>query len=163
MEPFIGEIRLAGFGFAPTGWALCNGQTLSINSNQALYSLLGTTYGGNGITNFLLPDLRGRLPVHRSTDIVIGQSAGEATHVLRVAEMPSHTHVPRAAASATVASPAGAAVAPGPVPTFSTTPDSTMAAASIAQVGGNAAHENMSPYLTLNFIIALTGIFPSRG
>jgi microcystin-dependent protein len=167
-NPFIGEIRIAGFGAPPRGWALCNGQLLPINQNQALFSILGTTYGGNGITNFALPDLQGRVPVHFGGGVQLGQSAGEAAHALTAQEMPAHSH--RLLASSDFANssvPAGAVpaakgrggrdiYAPGGSAPVSCHP------AAINASGSGAAHENMQPYLTLNFIIALQGIFPAR-
>jgi microcystin-dependent protein len=161
-EPFLAEIRIFSFAFAPKGWALCNGQLLPINQNQALFSLLGTTYGGDGRVNFALPNLQGRSPVHVGSGIVLGQRAGEQAHTLTLSELPAHTHA--AAGSSTAANlgdPTGNVWAAGNG-AYHPTPNTTMNPASLAPVGGSQAHENMTPYLTLNFCIALQGIFPSQ-
>lgn len=164
-EPFVGEIRMFGFTYPPRGWALCNGQIMSINQNQALFALLGTTYGGNGTTTFALPDLRGRVPLHTGNGVSLGQSAGEESHTLTQAEMPQHTH-----------QMAGSSAAPNQknvegqiwaadtatMPFHAGPPSTTMNAASMGAAGGGQAHSNMQPYLTVNFCIALQGIFPSR-
>lgn len=161
-EPFLAEIRLVGFNFAPRGWAFCDGQILPINQNQSLYSLLGTTYGGDGRTSFALPDLRGRTPIHKSDGHQLGQKSGEETHTLSAAEMPQHDHVFNASSSlANSEEPdgrvAGAALAYGAATSMvSMSPNSVLA------VGGSQAHDNMQPYLTINFCIALQGLFPSR-
>jgi microcystin-dependent protein len=162
-EPFLGEIRIVSFSFPPKGWALCNGQLMMINQNQALFALLGTTYGGNGTTNFSLPNLQGRLPIHFGNGFVQGQTGGEATHTLLIQEMPGHTHgIQASSASADQVSPAGNLWANGNVPAYSGSAGATMNPASIGNVGGSQAHQNMSPYLVLNFVIALSGIFPTR-
>ena len=163
-EPFISEIRIFSFGFAPQGWALCNGQTLAINTNQALFSLLGTTYGGNGQTTFNLPDLRGRVAFHTGNGHILGEKAGEENHTLSLTEMPQHTHTPQGSAN-----PPNAAT---PVNNFwasntgftaySATTNEQMSPTAISAIGGGQGHNNMSPFLTLNFCIALQGIFPSR-
>lgn len=160
--PFLGEIRMTAFAFAPRGWALCNGQLLSIQQNAALFSILGITYGGNGTSTFQLPNLQGRVPVHPGNGIALGDQGGEAAHTLTVSEIPVHTHQPQAAASASVAAPAGAVFAPGPASIYSTSPDSTMSPSAIGTSGSNQPHENRNPYQVVNFIIALAGIFPSR-
>lgn len=164
-EPFLGEIRRVAFPFAPKGWALCNGQVLSIQQNQALFALLGTVYGGNGMTTFGLPDLRGRTPVHPDPAVPLtqGQRAGEAMHTLTVSELPNHSHGVRAAAgAATVSSPEGAYWAASDQPAYGTDLAPTMSGAAIGATGGTQPHENRSPYLAVNYIIALTGVFPSR-
>jgi len=165
-DPFLGEIRAVTFAFAPKGWALCNGQLLPINQNQALFALLGTTYGGNGTTNFALPDLQARVPLHASAAHVLGQSGGEAQHTLTVAEMPGHTHAPAARAqNGDNPSPAGRAWGLRPADETYASASSTLVAMSpqaIAQTGGGQPHENRPPFLVLNFVIALQGIFPSR-
>jgi microcystin-dependent protein len=164
-EPFLAEVRLFGFNFAPRGWALCDGQILPINQNQSLYSLLGTTYGGDGRTSFALPDLRGRTPIHVGSGYPQGQKEGEQTHTISAAEMPVHTHAVRGTSEdANKKEPGGnvwAAQATGT--SYGTaSPNTSLASTSISNVGGGQAHENMQPYLTLNFAIALQGIFPSR-
>ena len=169
-EPFLAEVRMVGFNFAPRGWAFCDGQILPINQNQSLYSLLGTTYGGDGRTTFALPDLRGRTPIHVGSsngggDHRLGQKSGEETHTLAANEMPQHTHTLRASST-----DANAGAPTNHVLARSTTPEayreagslSAMQAGSITNVGGSQAHENMQPYITLNFCIALQGLFPSR-
>ena len=162
-EPFLGEIRILSFSFAPSGWAFCDGQTLPINQNQALFSLLGTTYGGNGISTFALPNFQGRVPMHVGPGFVLGQTLGEAGHTLLVNEMPSHTHVPVGSSNTPhVASPAGAYWPTTSGGSYAPSPTTTLAPQAIASGGGSQPHDNMSPYLTLNFCIALQGIFPSR-
>ena len=171
MDPFVGEIRVVGFNFAPTGWALCNGQLLSIAQNTALFSLLGTQFGGDGRSNFALPNLQGCAPMHQGsgaglTPRVMGETGGEASVTLLQTELPSHSHSAMAGASSNAASPANAifggggrgkadAYAPGPA----TTPMNTLA---VGISGGSQPHNNMPPYLTTNFIIATTGIYPAR-
>lgn len=163
-EPFLSEIRIMSFGFAPKGWALCNGQLLPINQNQALFSLLGTTFGGDGRVNFALPNLQGRTPIHVGSGHTLGEQGGEQAHTLSIAELPTHTHVMSGSSSATggTVSPNNAFLggannayrSPG-------APATTMSAATIGNIGGSQAHLNMQPFLTLNFCIALQGIFPS--
>ena len=158
-------IRMVGFNFAPRGWAFCDGQILPINQNQSLYSLLGTTYGGDGRTSFALPDLRGRTPIHVGEGHREGQKAGEETHTLSVAEMPPHTHnvVASSDASGLTDQPDGNlyAQAPGNVYGAFGAPVS-LATQSVSNTGGGQAHENMQPFLAVNFCIALRGLFPSR-
>ncbi|MFZ1304425.1 MAG: tail fiber protein [Ferruginibacter sp.] len=162
-EPFLSEIRIFSFAFAPRGWALCNGQLLPINQNQALFSLLGTTYGGNGQTNFALPDLRGRVPMHNGAGFNLGQKAGAETHTLSISELPTHTHQAKASAnSPSVTPPTGNywASNTGFTP-YGSTANLTMSPQTVGNIGGSQPHENRSPFLTLNFCIALQGIFPS--
>lgn len=160
MEPFLGEIRLFTMGFTPRGWMACEGQLLPLQQNQALFAVLGTIYGGNGTSNFQLPDLRGRVPVDAGTTYVQGKPAGEETHTLLTAEMPAHNHVPNAAAAAvSVTSPLNATW--GTVSnTYQTGANATLAPAAIGGAGGGQPHPNMQPYLALNFCIAISGIFP---
>ena len=161
--PFIAEIRIVSFGFAPHGWAQCNGQLLPIAQNQALFALIGTIYGGNGTTNFALPDLRGRAPFHFGTGFNQGQVGGEEAHTLNLSEMPAHTHPASASpAAASQVSPAGNLWANGGVAAYGPGPTAALDPNAILPAGGSQSHENRSPYLTLNFIIALLGIFPSR-
>ena len=162
-QPFLSEIRIFSFGFAPQGWAQCNGQLLPINQNQALFSLLGTTYGGNGQVNFALPDLRGRVPMHVGGGLVLGQKAGEESHTLALNEMPTHTHQAKASANGPTVTPPTSnfwASNTGFTP-YGTTGDTTMSSQAIGNAGGSQPHENRSPFLTLNCCIALQGIFPS--
>lgn len=162
-EPFMSEIRLMSFVFPPKGWALCDGQLLPIVQNQALFSLLGTTFGGDGRVNFALPDLRGRVPIHVGSGHTLGERGGEQAHTLSISELPTHTHVVNASASAgnqtlptnnVLARSESARYAP---------PDSFVATGptAIANIGGSQAHLNMQPFLVLSFCIALQGIFPS--
>jgi microcystin-dependent protein len=161
--PFLGELKLISWGFAQKGWAFCNGQFLPINQNQALFSLLGTMYGGNGQTTFALPDLRGRVPVHVGMGLSQGNSLGQEVHTLTQTEMPAHNHLARANdTTATQAAPGGAALASSPN-TYAPFGNATsIHPATLSNVGGSQAHENRQPYLALNWMIALQGIFPSR-
>ena len=169
-EPFLAEVRIFGFNFAPRGWAFCDGQILPINQNQSLYSLLGTTYGGDGRTTFALPDVRGRVPIHvgRSNgggEHREGQKSGEETHTLAANEMPQHTHVLRASSDVgNQVNPSGHLLADSAPNELYTAPASLVnfRAGTITNVGGSQAHENMQPYLALNYCIALQGLFPSR-
>lgn len=162
-EPFLSEIRIMSFGFAPRGWALCNGQLLPINQNQALFSLLGTTFGGNGQTNFALPNLQGRTPIHVGSGHTLGEQGGEIAHTLSISEIPTHQHQINAStntATFQAASDKVFGVVPGRV---YTDPINLVALnpTSVTNVGGSQSHPNMQPFLTLNFCIALQGIFPS--
>ena len=169
-EPFLSEIRLMSFVFAPKGWALCNGQLLPINQNQALFSLLGTTFGGDGRVNFALPDLRGRVPIHVGSGHTLGEKGGEQAHTLSIAELPTHAHVLQASQSnanafvpTTNVLARGAASNGNPINAYDAASSNLVAMhpASITNVGGSQAHLNMQPFLTLSFCIALQGIFPS--
>lgn len=161
--PYLGEIRIVSFNFAPKGWAFCNGALMPINVNQALFALLGTTYGGDGRTTFALPNLQGRSPIHAGTGFVQGQAGGEAAHVLTQAEMPLHTHPVIASSNpASTADPANGYWAPSGGPAYSPNLTTSLFPAAISVAGGSQPHDNMSPYLVVNFVIALTGIFPSR-
>ena len=166
-EPFLAEIRIVGFNFAPRGWAECDGQTLPINQNQSLYSLLGTTYGGDGRTTFSLPDLRGRVPTHVGTRHGLGDRAGEETHSLTEQEIPPHTHALRASSEAadatdpTGALPASTGGGRRPVTPYTGAANLTNMSGTVNS-GASQGHENMQPYTVLNFVIALQGLFPSR-
>lgn len=162
-EPFLSEIRIMSFVFAPKGWALCNGQLLPINQNQGLFSLLGTTFGGDGRVNFALPDLRGRTPIHVGSGHTLGERGGEQAHTLSIAEIPTHTHVLNATSvTGTQLIPVGNMFAPTANQMYHGADNLvTMAPETIANVGGSQAHLNMQPFLILSFCIALQGIFPS--
>jgi microcystin-dependent protein len=173
-DPFIGEIRMFAGNFAPRGWALCDGQILPISGNESLFSLLGTTYGGDGRTTFALPDLRGRTPIHAGqgpglTNRRLGEKGGVENVLLTINQLPSHTHTAQLNADSTVATsdkPQGTLPArnAGSTPQYGNTPNTALSAKSIAinEVGGNQDHPNMQPYITINYIIALQGIYPSR-
>jgi microcystin-dependent protein len=161
-EPFLSEIRIMSFVFAPKGWALCNGQMLPINQNQALFSLLGTTFGGNGQTNFALPDLRGRTPIHVGSGHTLGEKAGEQAHTLTMNEMPMHTHVLSGTnGNGAVDNPVSNVLAAAGSLYHSPASLTPMTPQSVTNTGGSQAHLNMQPFLTLSFCIALQGIFPS--
>ncbi len=168
-NPFLGMINIVGFNFAPRGYALCDGQILPINQNQSLFSLIGTTFGGDGRTTFALPDLRGRVPIHvgssDGTSHPRGQSSGEETHTLTEPEIPSHKHLVQASdTDGDAPVPAGAVLARVPSQLYAPASRNmvNMATGSVASAGANQAHENMMPFGTLSFIIALQGVFPSR-
>ena len=164
-EPFLSEIKIVSFNFPPKGWALCNGQLLPINQNQALFALLGTTYGGNGQTNFALPNLRGRVPIHMGNGHTLGEAAGSTAVTVSTSQLPTHTHFAKGSkavgnafipTSNLLAKVEGVDAYQGPNNLVAMSPTS------ISNVGGSQPHNNMMPYLVLNFIIALQGIFPSR-
>jgi microcystin-dependent protein len=165
-EPFLSEIRIMSFNFAPKGWAMCNGQLLPINQNQALFSLFGTTFGGDGRVNFALPDLRGQVPIHVGSGHTFGEKGGEQAHTLSISEIPTHTHV--ASASQTVGtdnSPTSSLMLATSTPQSMYGPATNfipMLPATVTNVGGSQAHLNMQPFLVLTFCIALQGIFPSQ-
>ena len=170
-EPFLSEIKIFPMIYAPRGWALCNGQFLPINQNQALFSLLGTTYGGNGQTTFALPDLRGCVPLHEGNGHTLGEKAGAQAVTLNISQLPTHIHdfsqntaVVSATANATVAAPTSNYWANNGSTAYSTGGVSlgAMSPQTVSTVGGSQAHQNMQPYLVLNFCIALQGIFPSQ-
>jgi microcystin-dependent protein len=169
-NPFIGEIRMAGFNFAPVGWAYCRGQMLAIAQNDALFALIGTTYGGDGVTTFALPDLRGRLPINQGQgpglgNYVMGQQAGAETVTLLTTQIPTHSHVVNAASDGTRnADPGGNLLGSGEADVYTHDGANTVSLSAnvIAPSGGTQPHENMQPFLCINFIIALEGVFPSR-
>jgi microcystin-dependent protein len=164
-DPYVGEVRLFSFGFVPKDWAACNGQTMAIEQNTALFSLLGTTYGGNGQTTFALPNLQGAAPIHQGAGFVMGQTGGAIAHTLLQSELPSHTHTVSGRPDGTTGSPAsatwavsskvafGSGTGPNPVP---------MAPSAIGQTGSSQPHDNLPPYLAMNYCMALFGIFPPR-
>jgi microcystin-dependent protein len=161
-EPFLSEIRIMSFVFAPKGWALCNGQLLPINQNQALFSLLGTTFGGDGRVNFALPDLRARVPIHVGSGHTLGERGGEPAHTLSIAELPTHTHILQGSSTAAGTNSANNAVLGASAAVYHTPSNLvSLNAGSVTNVGGSQAHLNMQPFLTLSFCIALQGIFPS--
>lgn len=167
LEPWLGEIAMFAANFPPKGWAFCNGQLLPINQNQALFSLLGTTYGGNGVTSFALPDLRGRVPLHQGTapgfgTYFLGSPLGATTATITTGDLPAHTHVARAtSAPGTAVLPAGGYPAHGAAPAFGTTADVAMHSGAIGSAGSSQPHTNMQPYLAVSYIIALQGVYPS--
>ncbi len=177
-EPFLSEIRMCSFNFAPKGWAMCNGQLLPINQNQALFALLGTTYGGDGQTNFALPDLRGRAPIHSGSGHLLGERGGSETHTLTQSQMPAHAHFMTAQSERVLAdgnsqNPSGKLFAAPSVAQqggnstavrlYSKKPGSlvAMSTQAVGSTGGSQAHENMQPFSVINYVIALQGIFPS--
>ena len=168
-EPYLGEIRLVGFNFAPVGWAFCNGQLLSIAQNSPLYALIGTTYGGDGESTFGLPDLRGRIPMHQGTGqggaaFIMGEISGAESVTLNANQIPSHNHLPQGNPNnGASGSPAGNVWASSTAKQFSSaTPNATMNTGTVLSTGGGQPHENRMPILAVSFIIALQGIFPSR-
>lgn len=168
-EPFIGEIRLFAGNFAPLGWAFCAGQLLPIANNEALFTLIGTTYGGDGQQTFALPDLRGRVPMHQRqgpglSPRVIGEQGGDETVTLQATQMPMHTHALHAStAAASLSSPSGAVLAATSVASYDTAAATApMAAVAVGAAGNAQPHENMAPTVAINYIIALFGIFPSQ-
>lgn len=163
-EPYIGEIRQTAFGIVPAGWAACNGQILPVVQNEALFSILGTTYGGDGRNTFGLPNLQGRVPVGPGDGIALGQPGGSSTHTLTTAELPAHGH-PLAASTAagSIADPEGNVVGKAKAYVPGSNAAAGLDASAVQSAGGSQPHENMAPYLTIQFVIALKGIYPSRG
>jgi microcystin-dependent protein len=161
--PFLGEIKIVSFNFPPKGWAFCNGQLLAINQNQALFALLGTYYGGNGTTNFALPDLRGRVPLHFGNYFPLSSRGGEEAHTVNISELPAHSHPVVASSNpADQGSPTGNYWAVESSNAYAASSDSSMPPQAMTSVGGSQPHENRSPLLVLSFCIALQGIFPSQ-
>jgi microcystin-dependent protein len=160
----VAEIRIFPFNFAPKGWAWCDGQLLPLSQNTALFSLLGTMYGGNGQTTFALPDFRGRTGIHIGSGFIQGQAGGQEFHTLTASEMPAHNHFVQATSSAQQTNvPAGNLLASINAPQYNpVTQSTTLHPSTISNVGGSQPHENRQPFLVLNFIIALQGVFPSR-
>ena len=162
-EPFVAEIRLMSFGYAPRGWAMCNGQLLPINQNQALFSLLGTTFGGDGRVNFALPDCRGRIPIAVGSGHTLGEKGGEQAHTISIAELPTHTHVMNGTSTVGTLNNASTALfGVSQTPVYA--PPTALIAinpGTVTPTGGSQAHLNMQPFLTITFCIALQGIFPS--
>ena len=175
-EPFIGEIMIVAFDYAPRGWAFCNGQTIAVNQNQALYSLISTTYGGNGVNNFNLPDLRARIPLHRGTltgtTVALGEVGGRGAVTILASQVPAHTHLVKAdSGNGTTNDPlnayfatmvSGPADKPVKANAYAATATTSLIPATIDSQGGNAPHSNVQPVLGLNYIIALAGMYPSR-
>lgn len=164
-DPFLGEIKIISWNFAPKGWAFCNGQFLPINQNQALFSLFGTMYGGNGQTTFALPDFRGKVPIHVGDGLTQGQVGGQSAHTITQSEMPAHNHFVQVTnTDATDSNPTGGVILAKSVANSYGPATSlvTMSPSTIGNVGGSQPHTNQQPYLVLNFIVALQGIFPSR-
>lgn len=161
-QPYIGEIRMVGFNFAPVGWAFCDGSLQPISQNDALFNLIGTTYGGDGQNTFALPDLRSRIPIHMGNGYVIGENGGVETVTLITSQIPAHSHVPQSSSNAASQnSPANAVWAQTAAPQYSDlAPAAAMAAAQSS--GGSQPHNNLSPYLCVNFVISLFGVFPSQ-
>lgn len=162
--PFLGEIKLVSFNFAPKNWALCNGQFLPINQNQALFSLMGTMYGGNGQTTFALPNLRGRVPMHVGSGYTQGQAAGSTSVTVNIQQLPQHLHVVQASTTSTgtTSDPTNHFLAPVNGGYGAAASLTTLSPGSVTSVGGSQPHNNMMPYLVLNFVVALSGIFPSQ-
>lgn len=164
-QPYVGEIRMVGFNFAPDGWAFCNGQLLAIADYETLFNLIGTTYGGDGQSTFGLPNLQGRIPLHQASGYVLGEIGGTETVTLTVSQIPAHLHTLRAQTGAgSQPSPSGGVWASSSLAQFSTgAPTATMAPTSLLNSGGNQPHDNIPPFLAVNFVISLFGVFPSQG
>ena len=161
-EPFLGEIKIISWNFPPKGWTFCNGQLLPINQNQALFSLLGTTYGGNGQTTFALPDLRGRVPIHDGNGHTLGEKAGQEAHTITIQELPSHFHSVKVFNDNANATPSGSFFAAANNTYQPAPPNTSLAPTSVTNTGGSQPHTNQQPFTVLSFCIALQGIFPSQ-
>jgi microcystin-dependent protein len=163
--PYVGEIRMFGGNFAPAGWMLCQGQVLPISENETLFNLIGTTYGGDGQNTFALPNLQSRVPIHQGSGFVLAQAAGEETVTLTVQQIPNHNHVPAAnSGNGTQVGPSNGVWAQSTLNQFSATnpPNEAMAPQAVLASGGSQPHDNMMPFLVINFIISLFGVFPSQ-
>jgi microcystin-dependent protein len=169
--PYLGEIMLVSWNFPPKGWTFCNGQLLPINQNQALFSVLGTTYGGDGRVNFALPNLQGCVAIHQGqgpglSPRALGERAGETAHTLVLSELAAHTHVARASSAAGTAANPSATLVParnaGQIPQWASAADTTLSPSAISPAGGSQPHSNLQPYLVLNYVIALQGTFPTQ-
>jgi len=163
-QPYVGEIRMFGGNFAPVGWAFCDGQLLAISENETLFNLIGTTYGGDGQQTFAVPDLRGRVPIHQGGGRIIGQIEGAEQVTLTPQQMPAHTHSLFASAdqASPLALPAGSVLASNAqTPLYDVNSTQNLSASAIGSAGASQPHDNMAPYLCVNFIISLFGIFPS--
>jgi len=163
-SPFIGEIRMFAGNFAPVGWAFCNGAIIPIDQNDALFNLIGTTYGGDGQTTFALPNLQSRVPIHVGPGFALGQTGGAETVTLTTSQIPAHSHVPQGTtATGNSQSPANGVWAASALTQFSPSPpDASMDPAALGSSGGSQPHDNMIPFLVINFILSLFGIFPSQ-
>lgn len=166
-DPFLGQITLVAFNFAPRGWAFCDGQLLAISQNQALFSLLGTTYGGDGRVTFALPDLRGRVPVHRGNNYSQGAKGGAENITLQTSQLPSHNHTLEAQPAEGTPDPPSQTMVPSAGPPIfkgwnSASPDNVMNSAAVSLAGGGQSHTNLQPFAAVQFIIALIGVFPPR-
>lgn len=159
--PYLGEIKMIAWNYPPRGWAFCNGQLLAINQNQALFAILGTTYGGNGTTNFALPNLQGRVPAHVGSTVSLGQQGGSQAVTLNTSQI-GHGHNVNASANANTNAAPGNFPAGAPSSVYGSGADTSMNAGIVSTVGGSQPHNNLQPYLVINFIIALQGVFPSR-
>jgi microcystin-dependent protein len=165
-QPYIGEIRMFGGSFAPAGWAFCDGSQQAISENDALFTLIGTTYGGDGQSTFNLPDLRGRTPMHVGPNYVLGENGGTESITLNTQQLPSHGHpMVAAGAAADAVTPTGGfpSFPPSLAMYFNADPDAALSPSAVLPVGGSQPHENMQPYLAISFIISLFGIFPTQG
>lgn len=163
-QPFIGEIRMFAGNFAPVGWAFCDGAIIPISQNDALFNLIGTTYGGDGQTTFALPNLQSRVPIHVGPGFALGQAGGAESVTLTTSQIPGHAHVPQAATAGTQSGPAGGVWASSSTVNLYTAGPATsaMSASAIGQTGGSQPHDNMVPFLVVNFILSLFGVFPSQ-